>query len=55
MPWYYTVFGLHIDEKEPLRAKSHVCCRRTLMDVQEGKRGKAIGRRGLSTRPSTRS
>ena len=45
MFWYYTVLGLRIDGEEPLRAKSHECWR-TLMGVQEGERGKAIGRRG---------
>ena len=44
--WYYTGLDLRIDGKEPLRVKSHVCWR-TLMDVQEGGRGKTIGRRGL--------
>lgn len=32
--WCYTVFGLHINEGEPLRTKSHACCRRTLTDVR---------------------
>lgn len=39
-------FGSHISGREPLRAKSHARCWHTLMDVQEGKKGDAIRRRG---------
>jgi len=44
--WYSIVFGLLIDEREFLLAKSHAYCRHRLMDIQEGKRGKAIEQRG---------